>query len=67
MQVIHDTMGGREPDDMGGKGPPGGPEGPMGPATDIGGSGPIMPFMGGRALGFPPLIIGGKGPEAEEV
>ena len=61
--LIHDTMGGKEPEDMGGSGPPLLGPGPMGPATDIGGSGPIIPFMGGRGPLLP--IMGGKGPEVE--
>ena len=60
--MIHDTMGGKEPEDMGGNGPPLLGPGPMGPATDMGGSGPIIPFMGGRG---PLPIMGGKGPDVE--
>ena len=46
---IHDTMGGKEPEDMGGNGPPELGPGPMGPATDMGGSGPSSRSWGAGA------------------
>ena len=73
-QVLHDTMEGRDPDDIGGSGA----KFPAGPF--IGGKGPPLvtgppgniPFKGGRGVlcgggaGPPaPFIKGGRGPEVE--
>ena len=68
-QVLHDTMEGREPDDIGGKGAkfPAGPfMGGSGPLVTMGGGGPpIKPFNGGRGVVWwgPLFIMGGSGPE----